>query len=50
MLARRSELLINSEISHKDFITIINEEKHYQELKESIRMKKTQRSNTEKII
>ena len=45
-----SEALINSEISHEDFTTIINEEKIYCELKESIRMMKTQRSDTEKII
>ena len=37
-----SEVLINNEISHKDFITIINEEKNYRELKESIRMMKGQ--------
>ena len=43
-----SEALINSEISHEDFITIINEEKKYRELKESIRMMKSQRSDTEK--
>ena len=35
-----SEALINSEISNKDFKTIINEEKNYRELKESIRMMK----------
>ena len=29
------ETLINNEISHEDFITIINEEKKYRELKES---------------
>ena len=33
-----SEALINNQISHKDFLTIINEEKYYRELKESIRM------------
>ena len=33
-----SEALINNQISHEDFITIINEEKNYRELKESIRM------------
>ena len=44
-----SEALINSEISHEDFMTIINEEKNYQELKESIRMMNSQRSDTEKI-
>ena len=43
-----SEALINSEISHEDFMTIINEERNYRELKESIRMMKSQRSNTEK--
>ena len=32
------EALINSELSHEDFITIIKEEKQYRELKESIRM------------
>ena len=29
-----SEALINNEISHKDFMTIINEDKKYRELKE----------------
>ena len=43
-----SEALINSEISHEDFITIINEEKKYRGLKESIRMMNSQRSDTEK--
>ena len=33
-----SEALINNEISHEDFVIIINEEKKYRELKESIRM------------
>ena len=58
MLARRklnsieskiSEALKNNEISHEDFMTIINEEKKYRELKESIRMMNSQRSDTEKI-
>ena len=40
--------LINDETSHEDFTTIINEEKNYRELKESIKMMKTQRSYTEK--
>ena len=35
-----SEALINSQTSHEDFITIINEEKNYRELKESIRIMK----------
>ena len=43
-----SEALINSEISHEDLITIINKEKNYREIKESIKMMKTQRNDTEK--
>ena len=34
--------MINNQISHEDFITIINEERNYRELKESIRMMKGQ--------
>ena len=45
-----SEALIRSEISHEDFMTIINEEKKSQELKESIRMMNVQRSDPEKLI
>ena len=37
-----SEALINNEISHEDFVTIINEDKKYRELKESIRMMNSQ--------
>ena len=44
-----SESLINNEISHEDFIKILNEEKIYRELKESIRMMNSQRSDFEKI-
>ena len=44
-----SDALINNEISHEDFMTIINEWKKYRELKESIRMMNSQRSNVEKI-
>ena len=33
-----SEALINNEISHENFMTIVNEEKKDRELKESIRM------------
>ena len=44
-----SEALISNEISHEDFIAIINEEKKYRELKENIRMMNSQRSDTEKI-
>ena len=35
-----SEALMNNQISHEDFMTIINEERNYRELKESIRMTK----------
>ena len=31
-----SEALINNEISHEDFMTIINKERNYRELKESL--------------
>ena len=44
-----SEALVNNEISHEDFMKIMNEEKKYRELKESIRMMNSQRSNVEKI-
>ena len=37
-----SEALMNSQISHEDFMKIINEERNYRELKESIRMMKGQ--------
>ena len=36
------EALINNQVSHEDFITIMNEERNYRELKESIRMMKGQ--------
>ena len=42
-----SEAIINNEITHKDFTTIINKEKNYRRLKKSIRMI-IQRSNIEK--
>ena len=42
-----SEALTNNEISHEDFMTIINEERKYQELKESIKMMNSQRSDAE---
>ena len=44
-----SEALINNEISHEDFMIIINEEKNYRELKKSIRTMNSQRSDAEKI-
>ena len=50
MLASKiSEALINNEISHEDFMTIINEQKIYRELKESIWMMNSQRSDVKKI-
>ena len=44
-----SEALINNEISHEDFMPILNEQTKYRELKESIRMMNSQRSDVEKI-
>ena len=44
-----SKALMDNEISHEDFETIINEEKKYRELKESIRMMNSQRSDAEKV-
>ena len=46
--SKTSEALINNEIKHEDFMTIIDEEKKYWELKESIRMMNSQRSDAEK--
>ena len=40
--------MVNNEISHEDFMSIINEEKKYRELKKSIRMMNSQRSDAEK--
>ena len=45
---KMSEALTVNEISNEDFITIINDEKCCRELKESIRMIKSQTSDTEK--
>ena len=36
------EALINNQLSHEDFMTIINEERNYRELKGSIKMMKGQ--------
>ena len=44
-----SKALIDNEISHEDFETIINEEKKYRGLKESIRMMNSHRSDAEKV-
>ena len=46
---KTSNALIDNEISHEDFMTILNEEKKYRELKESIRMMNSQRSDAEKV-
>ena len=43
-----SKALIENEISNEDFKTIINDERNYRELKESIRMMKIQRSDIER--
>ena len=44
-----SEALINNDISHEDFVRIINEDEKYRELKENTRMMNSQRSDTERI-
>ena len=49
MESKLSEALINNEISHEDYMTIINEGTKYRELKESIRMMNSQKSDAEKI-
>ena len=47
MLARSklnsTEALINNETKHEDFATIIDEEKKYREIKESIRVMNSQK-------
>ena len=40
---------MDNEISHEDFERIINEERKYRELKESIRMMNSHRNDTEKV-
>ena len=47
--SKMSEALINNKISHEDFMTILNEEKKYGELKESIRMVNSQKGDVGKI-
>ena len=49
MKKKISKALINNENSHEDFLSILNEEKKYLELKESIRMMNSQSANVEKI-
>ena len=46
---KTSVVLINNEIIHEGFMTIINQEKNYEELKEKFRMMKSQRNDNEKI-
>ena len=43
-----SKAQVDNEISHEDFETVIDEEKQYCELKESIRMMNSHRSDAEK--
>ena len=43
-----SKALLDNEIGHEDFTTIIQEERNYCELKERIRMMKSQRSVIER--
>ena len=43
-----SEALISNQMSHEDLMIIINEKKKYRELKESIKVMNSQRSDTEK--
>ena len=42
------EVLIKNEISYEDFIKIVDEERKFRQLKESIRMMNSQRSDIEK--
>ena len=44
-----SKALADNEISLEDFEIVINEEKKYRELKESIRVMNSQRSDAEKV-
>ena len=43
-------ILLNNQINHEDFITIINEERNYRELNESIRMMKGQEDKKKIMI
>ena len=45
-----SEALINNQISHEEFMRIFNEERNYRELKESIRIMKSQEVILKKLI
>ena len=46
--SKMSKALTDNEISHEDFEIIINEEKEYRKLRESIRMMNSQRSDADK--
>ena len=49
IVSKISKALVDNEISHEDFEIVINEEKKYRELKESIRVMNSQRSDAEKV-
>ena len=42
-------MVLHFQFSNEDFMTVLNEEKKYRELKENIRMMNSQRSDVEKI-
>ena len=44
-----SEVLINNEIIHEDFMAVVNQERYHRELKESIRVMKSQSSDTKEM-
>ena len=44
-----SKTLINNEINHEDFVTIIDEEKNIEKIKRNYSMMNSQRSDAEKI-
>ena len=48
--SKTSEALRNGEVSHEEFITIINKEKIYRELKKRIRRIINQRGDMKKSI
>ena len=47
--SKTSKALMDNEITHEALETIINEEKRYRKLKESIRMMNSHRSDAEKV-
>ena len=47
--SKTSKALMDNEVSHEDFDTIINEEKKYWKSKESIRMMNWQKRDAEKV-